>query len=321
MNNPEIIICDCDHKDVNVEKKTFEKAGMDFRWLHCKSEKEVIEQCRGAVVFLDQYAPMNETVFKAVPTLKLIVRYGVGVDNVDLHAATKYGIQVCNVPDYGTNEVADHALTLMLCLIRKACLMCNLTKSGVWDYQRSIPVHRISDLTVGIIGVGRIGSAFAKRVHALGCKVIGYDPDCKKPGRVFPDYVEFVGKDQLIERSDVISLHCSLTSESKNIIGENEFCKMKKGTYVINVARGGLIDEAALDQALEKGQIGGAALDVVKKEPLDKASPLFRHPNILITPHMAWYSEESAEELNRKCAEEAVRFMRNEKVHYPVNKI
>lgn len=317
-----IVICDCDHKDVEQEKKVFEAAGFDFSWLHCKTEDEVIAQCQGAVAFLNQYAPMNEKVFKGVPTLKMIVRYGVGVDNVDVAAATKYGVQVCNVPDYGAEEVADHALALMMSLVRKIHLIAPMVKDGIWDYTKTIPVYRNKVQTVGIIGVGRIGSAFAKRVHALGCKVIGYDIEEKTSRKKYPlDFVEFVSKEELLKRSDIVSLNCALTEASKDIIGEAELKMMKPSAYLVNVARGGLLDEAALDKALTEKWIAGAGLDVVKKEPFPKEHPLLRHQNIIITPHMAWYSEESAVELNRKCAEETVRFMKGEPVHYPINKI
>lgn len=319
LNNPKVLICDCDHKDVDSEKKVFGQAGVDFRWLHCKNEQEVIDSCQGAVVFLNQYAPMNEKVFKGVPSLKLIVRYGVGVDNVDVPAATRCGVQVCNVPDYGTYEVADHALALMLALVRKICMINSYTKEVDWDYKKTVPVHRNAARTVGVVGVGRIGRAFADRVHALGCRVIGYDSEYGNKDRSFPDYMEFMPLEQLLEQSDVVSLHCALTAESKDIIGEKELRRMKPESYLINVARGGLIDEQALDKALGEHWIAGAGLDVVKNESLGRENPLFRHPNLIITPHMAWYSEESAEELNRKCAEEAVRFLRGETLHYPVN--
>ena len=274
MENPKIIICDCDHKDVETEKAVFDAAGMDFKWLHCTTQEAVIEQCQGAVCFLNQYTRMDKKIFEAIPTLKFIVRYGVGVDNVNLADATEYGVQVCNVPDYGTNEVADQALGLMLSLTRKVHMIGNMTKAGVWNYIEAVPVHRLSTRTVGLIGAGRIGQAFAHRVYALGCKVIAYDA---------------------------------------------AYGKMKEGAYFLNVARGGLVDEEALERALSSGKLAGAGIDVVCAEPLSKDSPLFQHENVVVTPHMGWYSEESAVELNRKCAEETVRFLKGEPVHYPVN--
>lgn len=321
-HNPKIIICDCDHKDVDTEKAVFDAAGMDFRWLHCMSQDEVIEQCQGAVCFLNQYVRMDEKIFKAIPSLRMVVRYGVGVDNVNLADATRYGVQICNVPDYGTNEVADQALALMLSLTRKTYMIGNMTRAGVWNYIESVPVHRLSTRTVGILGVGRIGAAFARRVHTLGCRVVAYDVRYGESGRVFPDFIEFKPTmDEVLAQADILSLHCALTEESRGMMNAVAFSKMKEGAFFINVARGGLVDEDALEGALSSGRLAGAGIDVVNAEPLSGESPLFRHENVVVTPHMGWYSEESAEELNRKCAEEVVRFLRGEAVRCPVNQL
>lgn len=321
MENPKIIICDCDHKDVNIEKDIFSAAGMDFKWLQCATQEAVIEQCQGAVCFLNQYVRMDRKIFEAIPTLKCIVRYGVGVDNVNLKDATEYGVQVCSVPDYGTNEVADQAFALMMAVTRKVHLAAKLTEQGVWDYIRTIPIRRYADITVGLLGCGRIGRAFAKRAHVLGCRVIAYDPMVGQPWFETLDFVEYMGQDEVLAQSDVLSLHLVLDEETAGLVNAGFLDKMKDGAYFINVSRGGLVDEAALDAALTSGKLAGAGLDVVCQEPLGKDSPLFRHENVVITPHMAWYSEESAEDLKRKCAEEAVRFMRGEPVRCPVNQL
>jgi len=315
MTERKVIITDCDHDNFDAEQTVFSKAGYSFELLQCKTEDDVINQCQGAVAFINQYAPITEKVFASLPDLKFVVRYGVGVDNVDLKAATKYGVQVCNVPDYGTNEVADHALALMLALTRKIPFMNQLVKAGTWDYSKSIPVYRHSVQTVGIIGLGRIGTAFAHKVHALGCKVIVTDINQKE---TYPDFVEFVSLEELLTQSDVVSIHCGLDT-SRNLISEKELQLMKPSAYIVNVSRGGIIDEDALDRALEENWIAGAAIDVAKSEPMSADANLMRHENFLITPHMAWYSEEAAVELKRKVAEETVRFLNGEQVHYPVN--
>lgn len=322
QTNPKIIICDCDHKDVDTERAVFEAAGCDFKWLHCKTADEVIEQCQGAVCFLNQYAPMNEKVFRAIPTLKFVVRYGVGVDNVNLEDATRCGVQICNVPDYGTAEVADQALALMMALVRKTDAISAKTRQGSWDYTQAIPIHRLSTQTVGIIGLGRIGTAFAERVRALGCRVVAYDTAHRRSSRHIPDFVELLeSADAVLEQADIVSMHCSLNDETRAMMNAAAFAKMKKGAYFINVARGGVVDEAALEAAVASGHLGGAGIDVVVQEPLRKDSPLLTHPNVIVTPHMAWYSEEAALELKRKCAEEAVRFLKGEANHYPVNNL
>ena len=304
---------------METERAVLEAAGYEFDWLHCKTQEEVIENCKEAVVLMNQYVRMDRKIFEALPNVKCVVRYGVGVDNINLEDADKYGVQACNVPDYGTREVADQALAMMMCLTRKVSFTNSLIRKGVWDYRREIPIYRMSEMTVGIYGIGRIGSEFAKRVHAMGCKVIAYDIEAKKTGRSFPEFVEFVTAEELIRRSDIISIHCPLRPDTYHVFGKEQFKAMKNSAYIVNVARGGIIDEVALEWALANKEIAGAALDVVEHEPLTADNPLLKHENFIVSPHTAWYSEESAQELNRKVAEEAVRFMRGEPVHYPVN--
>ncbi len=317
MENFKVVITDCDHENIDIERDILSNGNINFELLQCKTEDDLIRECKGVNGFINQYAPITERVLKELPDLKFVVRYGVGVNNVDLNAATKYGVQICNVPDYGMNEVADQALALMLALTRKVVLMNDYTRNNKWDYQRSIPIYRHSCQTVGVIGVGRIGTSFINKVHALGCKVVAYDPYKKGPS---PDFVEFVSLEELIKTSDVISIHCP-SDNAMNLIGEKELRDMKESAYLVNVSRGGIVDEVALDKALSEGWIAGAAIDVVLQEPLALDSPLFKHENFLCTPHMAWYSEEAALELKRKVAEETVRFAKGEEIHYPVNQL
>lgn len=319
MSNKKIVICDLDHENVETERAVFDKAGFDFDWLHCKTQEEVIENCKEAEVLLNQYVKMDRKIFEALPNLKCVVRYGVGVDNINLADADEFGIQACNVPDYGTCEVADQALAMMMCLTRKVAFANSLIRKGIWDYRREIPIYRMREMTVGIYGIGRIGSEFAKRVYAMGCKVIAYDVEAGNKKRTFPEFVEFVSKEELIAQSDIISIHCPLTVDSYHAFSRDQFKAMKNSAFLVNVARGGIIDEVALEWALANKEIAGAALDVVENEPLTVDNPLLKHDNFIVSPHTAWYSEESAEELNRKVAEEAVRFINHEPVHYPVN--
>lgn len=321
MTNLQIVITDCDHENITIEKEILDFGNKIFVLKHCKTESDLIEECQGASVWINQYAPVTKNVIENCPDLKLVVRYGVGVNNVDLDAATVHGVQVCNIPDYGTQEVADHALALMLSLTRKINLMSRSVKKGNWDYQKSIPIYRHSEQTIGILGLGRIGTEFARRVLALGCRVIVYDPKRNKNrSHEFSNQVEFVSFDQLLAESDVISIHCPLDS-ARNLISSAELQKMKPTSYLINVSRGGIIDEEALNLALENGWIAGAALDVAEKEPISTDSPLLSRDNFLCTPHMAWYSEQSAKELKRKVAEESRRFLDGQPLHYPVNKL
>ena len=318
-----IYITDCDHDNINEETAVFEKAGVPFELVQCKTEDDLIAKLQDATAVCNQYAPFTEKVFAALPNLKMVVRYGVGVDNVDLDAATRHGVQVCNVPDYGTFEVADHALSLMLELIRKVGKANAEVRAGIWDYARYIPVRRISTLTVGIIGVGRIGSAFAKRVHALGCKVIAYDInyDHAKHDHEL-GFVELCDSlDDVLSRADVISLHCGLNADNQHFMNKANFAKMKQGSFFINVSRGGLVNEPDLAEAVASGHLTAAGIDVTCTEPLVAGSPLRKVENIIITPHMAWYAVEAASDLKTKCAEEAVRGALGQAPRCPVNKL
>ena len=318
--NPPIIICDCDHKDVDMERSVLTAAGLETKWLHCMTQDEVIEQCQGAVCLINQYVHMDAKIFEGIPTLKMIARYGVGVDNINLADADRYGVQVCNVPDYGTREVADQALALMMNITRKVRMMGNRTCKGDWNYAEAIPIRRLSDQTVGILGLGRIGTAFAERVRPLGCRIIGFDPRHGQPGYKFPDFIEFKDTmDEVLAEANILSVHSSLDETNRHMMNAEAFSKMKDGSYFINVSRGGLVDEDALADALASGKLAGAGIDVVNKEPLGADSRLFGFENAVVTPHIAWYSEEAARELKRKVAEEAVRFYRGEAVHYPIN--
>lgn len=312
------VITDCDHANIDTETSLFKKAGIPLELKQCHTEDEIIAQCNDAEAFIVQYAPITRKVMEKLPKLKMLVRYGVGVDSVDIPAATEHGIQVCNVPDYGMNEVADHAIALMMAFTRKIVMMNEYTKKEKWDYVHSIPIHRASSQTVGVIGLGRIGRNFAAKAHALGYRVIGYDPYYKETDEI--KFIEAMPFDEVIKKADVISIHIPADG-NKNLFNKDVFHKMKNTAVLLNVARGGIINEDDLYDALKNGVIGGAGIDCVTSEPMNPGHKLLTLDNYIATPHMAWYSEEAAAELNRKVAEEAIRFLKGEKVHYPVNKL
>ncbi len=313
-----IVISDNDHVNLRQEEAVFQRAGMEFTLYQCKTEKEVIEQLKGAAIVLNQYAPFTRDVIRALrPELKQIVRYGVGVDNIDCEAATEFGVQVCNVPDYGMNEVADHAMALLLSLVRKTAVMSAYTRDVKWDYGYAVPIHRVPGQTVGIVGLGRIGKTFAKRMCGFDCRRLAADPRYSVGEQV--GGVDIVSMDRLLEESDMVSIHCPLQNTTRNLFDLAAFQKMKPTAFLVNTSRGGIVNEDDLYLALRDGLIAGAALDVVAKEPLRSSEQLFRLENFLCTPHIAWYSEEAAQEMKRKVAEEAVRFALGQQISYPVN--
>lgn len=324
MADAKIVVTDCDHANMNEEQAVFEKNNIAWELCQSHTEDELIANMKGAVSCCNQYARFTEKVFAALPDLKGIVRYGVGVDNIDLESATRHGVQVCNVPDYGTFEVADHALALMMGLTRGIVKADNQVKKGGWDYAEMAPLMRLSCMTVGVVGLGRIGIAFAKRVHALGCKVIGFDVYTKHVEENEElNFIETMSLDEVLKNADLISLHCGLNKDNFEMMNAATFAKMKKGAMLVNVARGGLVNEADLAAALKSGQLGGAGIDVTQKEPLPADNPLHQAdvPNLILTPHMAWYSVQAASDLKTKCAEEAVRIALGQKVRCPVNKL
>ena len=315
-----VIVSDCDHESMQIEKDILAAAGLNYDHKAARTEDEVIDQCKGGNIILNQYGKFDDRVFTALPEVKQIVRYGVGVDNVDLAAATRHGVQVCNVPDYGMHEVSDHALALMMALIRKIPATVSHTRNRDWDFRKMAPIRRIKDMTIGVLGVGRIGGLFAKKAlplcdQVLVCDLYKTDLESAYPG------TKQVSLEDLLAQSDVLSIHCPLSEETRGLIGPDALKSMKAGAFLINTARGGIVDEETLAELLKSGALAGAALDCVSKEPIDKASPLLDMDNVFLTPHMAYYSEESSAELKRKVAEEAVRFAKGEPVHYPVNKL
>ncbi|MDB6178379.1 C-terminal binding protein [Paracoccus sp. Z330] len=312
-----IVISDLDHVDHEIETQTLHAAGFQFEKLDCKTEDDLIQQLKGVSVVINQYAPFTRRVFEALPDLRAVVRYGVGVNHIDLQAAADAGVHVSNVPDYGMNEVSDHAVALALALVRKLVPMNNDTHAGGWDYQHAIPIRRTSCMVAGVIGLGRIGRLYAQKMHAMGYRVIGADPAMRETGGL--EFVEMVTLDDVVTQSDIIALFCPLNDETRHIIDAAAIARMKSGACVVNTARGGLIDETALAAALNSGALGGAGIDVCATEPLQQASPLRGIANCILTPHMAWYSEEAGDELKRKVAEEAIRFMRGEALHWDLS--
>lgn len=313
-----VVITDCDHDNIDPERRVFAEAGFDVRLAACKTSADVVEQARGADAIINQYAPIDETALDGLERCRVVVRYGVGVDTVDVPAASRRGIWVANVPDYGTEEVSDHALALLLGLLRGTARLDRAVRRGEWEYSVVRPLRRLRDLTVGVIGCGRIGSAFARKVGCLGVGVLVHDP-AGVPDTLVRDGARPVGLDELLESSDAVSLHLPLNEGTRHLIGDEELRRMKPGAYLVNTARGGLVDAAALLRALVEGEIAGAGLDVLEVEPPGKGDALVSHDRVIVTPHAAWYSEESYEALKSEAAREVVRVLSGERPRSPVN--
>jgi phosphoglycerate dehydrogenase-like enzyme len=248
-----------------------------------------------------------------------IIRCGVGYDNVDLQAAGRNGIVVCNVPDYGTEEVADHALMLLLAIARRLRACDTAIRGGRWEVSDAFGAPRLRGQTLGLVGLGRIGTAMARRGQVLGMRVLFYDPH-------LPDGIDkalgierVYTLDELLAQSRFLSLHCPLTPRTHHLLNARTLALLPHGAYVVNTARGGVIDSDALLAALDSGQVAFAGLDVVEREPLDHEA-LRKHPQVLWTPHTAFYSVEAFAEMRIKGAYEARRILRGEPVRNPVNR-
>ena len=296
------VITDCDHGSIEEEKEEFNRIHAELILAQVQKEEDLISICKDADGLLNQYALLTRRVLENLPRCKVISRYGVGVDSVDLKAATDLGIIVANVPDYCVDEVADQAVSMILALTRKTVFFDQKVKSNQWDFRQGIPIHRISGKTLGLIGCGKIGLGVAKRISGFGVKVIAFDPYLAKA----PQGIELKDFDSVLRESDFISIHCPLNESTRHLIGEQAFKKMKTHPLLINTSRGPIIDEKALIQALNEGLISGAGLDVLEKEPPDPLNPLLKMENVILTPHMSFYSVESISELKRTTARNVV---------------
>jgi D-3-phosphoglycerate dehydrogenase len=297
VKRPKVVITDCDHGSFEEERIVFGKLGISLELEQMSDEGEIIARCYDADGVISQYAPLTRRVLEGLPRCKVISRYGVGVDGIDLPAATDLGIIVANVPDYCIEEVSDHTLALFLSWVRKVNLLDQSIRAGTWDFRIAIPIHRLRGLTYGIVGCGRIGQGVARKVSAFGLRVIGYDPYLAEAGGI-----HLVPFERLLAESDFISIHCPLTKSSYHLFGRDQFQKMGRKPLVMNLSRGAVVDEDALIEALERGWIGGAALDVLEKEPPDTKSPFMERDNVILTPHIGFYSEESKSELKTRAA-------------------
>jgi D-3-phosphoglycerate dehydrogenase len=294
-----VVITDCDHGSIEEEKKEFGRIGAELILAQVKEEDDLIRTCKDADGLINQYALLTRRVLERLPNCKVVSRYGVGVDPVDLIAATDLGIIVANVPDYCMDEVSNQTISMILTLIRKTAFFDQKVKSGQWDFHSGIPIYRTRGKTLGLVGCGKIGLEVAKKISNFGVKVISFDPYLQK----VPEGIELTDLDTLLKESDFISIHCPLNESTRHLIGQREFGKMEKNPILINTSRGPIIDENALIQALVKGQISGAGLDVLEKEPPDPQNPLLEMENVVLSPHVSFYSVESISELKRRTAE------------------
>ncbi len=313
------VITDHGFPNLHHEESVFAAAGVELKVAQCKTPAEVMAATRDADALLVQWAPVNAEVIAALAHCRIIVRYGIGVDNVDLAAAKARGIPVCNVPDYGVHEVAEHAVALALALVRQLPWIDARLRSGTWKITPDRPMPSLRETTFATAGFGRIARTAHAMMRGFDGKRIAYDPFV--PADVMAmEGVEKVELADLFIRADLLSLHLPLTAETKHFVNAARLAGMKQTAVIVNTARGPLIDTVALAEALQKGVVAGAGIDVFEQEPLPATHPLRTAPGTLLTSHVAWYSESSIPRLQRLAAEEAVRGLRGEALKNHVNK-
>ncbi|MFR3905937.1 MAG: C-terminal binding protein [Christensenellales bacterium] len=288
--------------------------------LFCENEREIIEKAQDADVIVTHFADLTETVFAALPRLKAVVRYGVGYDSVDVEGATKHGVLVVNVPDFCGEEVSNHVMAFLLAYAKKVVLLNAMTKDGAWEQakQKQKPMRCLHGETLGIIGCGNLGRSVAAKAQALKMHVIGYDKYLP-PEAGESCGIEMVSLQELYERADYISLHVTLTEETKHLINKAALEQMKKQCVIVNTSRGPVVDESALIEALRNGTIEGACLDVFEQEPIDSDNPLLKMEQVLVTPHDASYSDAAFLRLKRSVMEESLRVKDGKKPCHIVN--
>jgi D-3-phosphoglycerate dehydrogenase len=316
---PTVVITDHVFPSLAIEHELLGALGAKVVPLQAKTEADLLDAVTDAEGLLVCYAPVTGRVIDRMSRCRIIARYGIGVDNVDLEAASAKGIVVTNVPDYCVDEVSDHALALLLACARRIVALAGCVRAGRWEARDAAPVHRLRGQVLGLIGFGKIPRRLTEKARALGLDVIAADPyvdslDMEAAG------VRKVSLQTLLAEADFVSIHAPLVVETRHLVGEAQLQAMKRTAYLINTARGPLVEEAALLRAVQEGWIAGAALDVLPLEPPGPDHPLRRLENVVLTPHVAFYSEESVEELQRKATEEVVRALRGQPPRCPVNR-
>jgi D-3-phosphoglycerate dehydrogenase len=318
MAGPVIAVTDTVFPSLDPAKTALARLNPTYRMSKSVNADDIVAVAKDADAVLVTYAKLTRDVLMQLTRCRAIGRFGLGVDNIDLPTAKEKGIAVNYVPDYCIREVSDHAMALLLALTRKIPLSNKLVQSGRWEMPAVVPIRRIEGTVLGLIGFGHIPRLVAPKAQAFGMRVISYDPFAK-PDVFKAAGVEGVDLDTLLKTSDYVSVHAPLLPATRGMLNAAAFSKMKKGAYVVNTARGPLIDEPDLIAALDSGQVGGAGLDVVAAEPLAKDSPLLGRDNVIISPHTAFYSIEALNELQTKCATDVARVLSGEKAVYPIS--
>jgi D-3-phosphoglycerate dehydrogenase len=300
-----VVVTDAETSDLPIERTAVERIGGKLVVGRCQTEQDVIALARDADAVLYDYAPITANVIGALDKCRVIVRYGVGLDRIDLAAAEARGIEVRYLPGWSSDEVSDHTLALIFAVGRRLLPLDRWVRRGNWGYSGERNPWKISGKHLGLVGFGAIARCVARKARGIGIEVIAYDP------YVLPDVfvangVTSVSLEELLREVDIVSLHVPHRASTVRMIGEAQFAMMKNGAMLINTARGGVVDEPALINALQSGKLSGAGLDVFAGEPPAADSPLLSMDCVVLTPHMACYSETSMDEMHERAIDHVI---------------
>lgn len=314
-----VLITDHVFGGLEIERGTLEPLGVEVVLAPDAEESTLVELASGADALMVCFAQLTAPVLEAAAAngSLIVSRYGIGIDNIDVQRATELGIQVTNVPDYCLDEVADHALALLLAAARGVMVGAGSVAAGAWNIPHGM-VHRIEGRRLALLGVGRIGRRVAERASPFGLEVVGYDPFLTED---VPEMTRVESLEEAVREADYVSLHAPLTEETHHLVDSHLIAAMERAPLVINTSRGPLVDADAVLAGLESGALGGVALDVTDPEPLPEGHPLRNHPKAIITPHMSFYSVEAEAELQTRAAEEVAHYFNGEPPRCPVNQL
>jgi D-3-phosphoglycerate dehydrogenase len=310
------LITDYQTPDTNLERRMIEDAGHQVIVAQCQTPEDVIQAGHGADAMIASYAPITHDVFENLPNIQCVSTLGVGVDHVDIEAARNKGIWVANVPDSNFTEVASTALAMTLSLVRHLPFLHDSVRRGTWDYAATGPMRRPAHIALGIVGMGRIGRQLATIAKPVFGQIFGHDPYLSPDN--WPSWCQRMECQEVFERSDIVSLHLPLTDDNKQFVDHGLLNVMRRGSYLVNIARGGLVNVETLVEFLDSGHIAGAALDVLPIEPPIPNDPVLTHPRMIVTPHSAFYSIESEEEGRCKAVMNLLAWAECGRPTYPV---
>lgn len=312
-----IVVTDATFSHLDAERAVAARHGAGLEEARCKTHEDVMEAAGRADVLLVQFAQITADVIDRLPPEGAIVRYGLGLDNIDVKAAVRRGVRVAYVPDYATGEVADHTTALILASMRRILPLDASVRAGRWDpVGTSRSLRSLGQSAIGFVGFGRIGQEVQMRVKPFGFKSVVADPYVD-PSIIRSLHAEPTDLETLFATADVVTLHAPLTPATKHLVNAARLHTMKSSALIVNTSRGALIDTAALETALEEGRVGGAALDVFEMEPLSTDSKLRQFPNVILTPHAAWYSADSALRVQQLAADEVDRHLSGRSARCP----